>query len=465
MWSLNVIKIFNHYFHKRTLLKIGFDLSLVLVTIVIAIFFQVADPAAASPGVLSTSLLLALGIVFINAALGFYQRVQSCTLGQTRVRAVLSLCLSLPLAYAVLGLSPLQFVNETVLVLTLLATLVVMLLHRTYVVHATPQPLMRQRVLVYGSGPRARLVGRALQHSDPNVNLVGYYASPNESSEETPAFGLLSSGKSLTDIVQQERVDEIVVALSERRGGSMPLRELLDCKLNGVRVVDMATHFEKTMGQIRRDTVSAGWLIFGEGFEQGLLRSSVKRLFDIVCACVLILITWPIMLITAIFIKMESPGSVLYLQERVGLNGRLFNVVKFRSMCTNAEKDGQPRWAAAGDTRVTRVGRTIRKLRIDELPQLFSVLKGDMSLVGPRPERPFFVDQLTRELPYYAVRHSVKPGVTGWAQVRYHYGASVEDAAEKLQYDLYYVKNHTLFLDLVVLFETVGVVLLGKGAQ
>jgi sugar transferase (PEP-CTERM system associated) len=465
MWSLNVIKIFNHYFHKRTLLKIGFDLGLVLATIVIAIFSQVADAATVSPRVVSTSLVLALGIVFINASLGFYQRVQSCTLGQTRARAVLSLCLSLPLAYAVFSWSPLHFADESVLALALLAALLVMLLHRVYVVHATPQALLRQRVLVYGSGPRARLVGRALQHSDPNVNLVGYYAGPNESSEETPTTGLLSSGRSLTDIVLQEQIDEIVVALSERRGGSMPLRELLDCKLHGVRVVDMATHFEKTLGQIRRDSVSAGWLIFGDGFEQGLLRTTVKRLFDMVCASALILITWPIMLVTAILIKLESPGPVLYLQERVGLNGRLFKVVKFRSMCANAEKDGQPRWAAAGDARVTRVGRLIRKLRIDELPQLFSVLGGDMSLVGPRPERPFFVDQLTRQLPYYAVRQSVKPGVTGWAQVRYHYGASVEDAAEKLQYDLYYVKNHSLFLDLVVLFETVGVVLLGKGAQ
>ncbi len=460
-----MIKIFNHYFHKRTLLKIGFDLGLVLTTIVIAIFSQVADVASASPRVVSTSLVLALGIVVINAALGFYQRVQSCTLGQTRARAVLSLCLSLPLAYAVFSWSPLHFVDESVLVLALLAALVVMLMHRVYVVHATPQTLMRQRVLVYGSGPRARLVGRALQHSDPNVNLIGYYAGPNESPEETPAMGLLSSGRSLTDIVLQEKIDEIVVALSERRGGSMPLRELLDCKLHGVRVVDMATHFEKTLGQIRRDSVSAGWLIFGDGFEQGLMRTAVKRLFDMVCASALILVTWPLMLVTAILIKLESPGSVLYLQERVGLNGRLFKVVKFRSMCANAEMDGQPRWAAAGDARVTRVGRLIRKLRIDELPQLFSVLGGDMSLVGPRPERPFFVDQLTRELPYYAVRQSVKPGVTGWAQVRYHYGASVEDAAEKLQYDLYYVKNHSLILDLVVLFETVGVVLLGKGAQ
>jgi lipopolysaccharide/colanic/teichoic acid biosynthesis glycosyltransferase len=171
------------------------------------------------------------------------------------------------------------------------------------------------------------------------------------------------------------------------------------------------------------------------------------------------------MLIAALAIVVENGFPVFYRQERVGLNGRLFNVIKFRSMRRDAEKDGKPVWAKAQDNRVTKVGRIIRKLRVDELPQLFSVLTGDMSLVGPRPERPFFVDQLTKEIPFYAVRHSVKPGVTGWAQVRYHYGATVEDSAEKLQYDLYYVKNHSLFLDILVLFETVGVVLTGKGAQ
>jgi sugar transferase (PEP-CTERM system associated) len=259
--------------------------------------------------------------------------------------------------------------------------------------------------------------------------------------------------------------DEIVVALSERRGGAMPLRELLDCKLQGVRVLDLASHFEQTLGQIRLDSLYAGWLIFGDGFGQGLIRTVVKRIFDIICASILITLSLPVMIVVAILIALEDGFPLLYRQERVGLNGRLFNVIKFRSMRRDAEKDGKPIWAQAKDNRVTRLGQLIRKLRIDELPQLFSVLKGDMSLVGPRPERPFFVDQLTKEIPFYAVRHSVKPGVTGWAQVRYHYGATVEDSAEKLQYDLYYVKNHSLFLDIVVLFETVGVVLTGKGAH
>lgn len=245
----------------------------------------------------------------------------------------------------------------------------------------------------------------------------------------------------------------------------MPLRELLDCRLSGVLVLDMSSHFERMLGQIRLDALRAGWLIFGDGFRQNTGRTVVKRIFDIVVATLLLIVFSPLMLITALAILIEDGPPILYRQERVGLNGRLFNVIKFRSMKKDAEKDGTPRWASKNDTRVTRVGRIIRKLRIDELPQLFSVLKGDMSMVGPRPERAYFVDQLTKEIPFYAVRHSVKPGVTGWAQVRYHYGSSVDDAAQKLQYDLYYVKNHTLLLDLVILFETVGVVVGGKGAQ
>lgn len=466
MWGLIVIKIFNHYFHKRTLFHMFFDLGLVVVTVVTSFLSQMVDPATTSSTVVTLSLVVALGMLLINAGLGLYQRVHSFTVSQVRTRALLSLCLSLPLAYGIFRMSPLRQEDERAFILALLTAVALMLVHRIYVISATPKALMRQRVLVYGSGHSARLVGSLLKHSDPNVELVGYYASPNETATtETAGMGLLSTNQSLTEVVMKERIDEIVVAVGERRGGSMPLRELLDCKLHGIQVIDVASHFEKTLGQIRSDFVSAGWLIFGDGFAQGPVRTIVKRLFDVVCASILILLALPVMLVTCILISLESAGPILYLQERVGLHGRLFHVVKFRSMRVDAEKDGKPRWASATDSRVTRVGRVIRKLRIDELPQLFSVLGGEMSLVGPRPERPYFVDKLTHDLPYYAVRHSVKPGVTGWAQVRYHYGASVEDSAEKLQYDLYYVKNHTLLLDLVVLFETIGVVLARKGAQ
>ena len=462
-----MIKIFNHYFHKLTLLQIFFDLGVVVVGVSLTVLTQLAGSASApvSSIVVSKALFFAIGILIINSGLGLYDRAHSRTVGQTTARAMLSLCLSLPLSYVILRLSPVRLDDELGFLLVLVTATGLMLVNRVHVIHAKSRVMMRPRVLIYGAGRRAELVGKTLKKSDPNVDLVGYYASPNETVKEVSAWGLLSTEKSLTDVVLEHQVDQIVVALSERRGGSMPLRELLDCKLQGVRVVDIATYFEITLGQIRLDAVSAGWLIFGEGFNQGLVRTMIKRVFDIVCATLLILLSLPVMLAAAVLILIESGSPIFYLQERVGLNGRLFNVVKFRSMRTDAEKDGKPRWASATDDRVTRVGRVIRKLRIDELPQLFSVLGGDMSLVGPRPERPFFVDKLTQEMPYYAVRQSVKPGLTGWAQVRYHYGASIEDSAEKLQYDLYYVKNHSLLLDIVVLFETVGVVLMGKGAQ
>jgi sugar transferase (PEP-CTERM system associated) len=339
------------------------------------------------------------------------------------------------------------------------------LVSRITTLNPTAFALGKRRILIFGTGAKAHEVKRALDRSDPTVEVVGFVSGPNENDSIMPANQTLSQGRTLTETAIAMNVQEIVVALSERRGGAMPLRELLDCKLSGIQVFDLASHFEKTLGQIRLDSLYAGWLIFGDGFNQGRVRSLVKRISDIIFSTILLVTTLPLMVITTLLIALESGFPVLYRQERVGLNGRLFNVIKFRSMRRDAEPDGKPVWAKSDDDRVTRIGHIIRKLRIDELPQLFSVLKGDMSLVGPRPERPFFVDQLTREIPFYAVRHSVKPGITGWAQVCYHYGATVEDAAEKLQYDLYYVKNHSLALDVVVLLKTVGVVILGKGAH
>lgn len=321
------------------------------------------------------------------------------------------------------------------------------------------------RVLVFGTGSKALRVKQVLESCGPATQIAGFCFSPNESEVAVPHELIVPRHQSVVDTAKALQVDEIIVAVSERRGGAMPLRELLDCKLQGIRVLDMTSHFEASLGQIRLESLYAGWLIFGDGFRQGRLRSTLKRLSDIVCALILIALAWPIMLLTALAIVVEDGFPILYRQQRVGRNGRLFDVIKFRSMRRDAEKEGQAVWAKAHDERVTRVGRFIRKLRIDELPQLYSVLKGEMSMVGPRPERPFFVDQLTREIPFYAVRHSVKPGVTGWAQVRHHYGGSVEDSAEKLQYDLFYVKNNSLYLDLMILVATIGVVLTGKGAQ
>lgn len=463
-----VIKIFNHYFDRRTFLQLLVDVTLVagvfMGALVVLSDPDILDAAQIGKGLLR-GLLMGLGFLAINSALGFYDRRSLLSTRQAVARSLVSFCLTTLLVVAVLLLMPMQaFYGHTWSVVLIMMVTAVLLIYQ--VVGAfLPKSIARRRVLVFGTGERALAVGSCLERRGGNDELCGYLAGPNEREQLVPEKAILQPSAPLVDFVNGRRVDEIVVALSERRGGSMPMRELLDCKLSGVRVTDIATFYEQNLGQIRLDAVSAGWLIFGDGFNQGVIRSTIKRLFDMAGALTLLPLALPVMAVTAVLIKLESPGPVLYRQQRIGLNGQPFDVVKFRSMRTDAEKDGVPRWATAGDNRITRVGKVIRKLRIDELPQLYSVLKGDMSLVGPRPERGYFVDKLIQEIPFYAVRHSVKPGVTGWAQVRYQYGSSVEDTAEKLQYDLYYVKNHSLFLDLVVLFETVGVVLTGKGAQ
>ena len=460
-----MIRLFNHWFTWRSVAGVLFDFSFLIVSLIIALMWINSGLPVNFKQILVYAILFGFVMLAINALLGLYQRASIRPITETRARAVLSIYLSIPIAYALYSLLPITAVNRDLIHLSAMSAVFGMLVTRVSAAHAPATKMLRRRILVFGTGQQALAVKRALEHSDPSAEIIGFFPGSNEDQPLVSSNMILSRDRSLTDTAHNLKADEIVVALSERRGGSMPMRELLDCKLQGVKVMDLASHFEQTLGQIRLDSLYAGWLIFGDGFCQGAFRTIVKRLFDIVCASILIILAMPVMLVTAILIVLEDGFPLLYRQERVGVNGRLFNVIKFRSMRRDAEKDGKPIWAQAQDNRVTRVGQIIRKLRIDELPQLFSVLKGDMSLVGPRPERPFFVDQLTKEIPFYAVRHSVKPGVTGWAQVRYHYGATVEDSAEKLQYDLYYVKNHSLFLDMVVLFETVGVVLTGKGAH
>ncbi|MBQ1761481.1 MAG: TIGR03013 family PEP-CTERM/XrtA system glycosyltransferase [Aquincola sp.] len=458
-----MVRIFNHYIHRRLIFQVLFDYGL----IVSAVLAAVALGRQHSDFLLSMTATHGFSVAtctfVINIASGFYQQAHNRSFTETLARAGLAALFALPLAYAIFSVLPEQGAGSRILPVAAVLAVAAVLVHRVYAAHASVGRA-RSRILVLGSGPAAKLVGETLNSSDPSAEVVGFFPAPHEQQVAVLASQILS-GQSLAETALRAGVSEIVVAVTERRGGNMPLRDLLDCKIQGIRVSDISTHFEKTLGKLRLDYVNAGWLIFGDGFDQGFFRTAVKRLFDIVSASVLLVVSAPVMLVTMLLIKLESPGPVFYRQQRVGLNGQNFNVVKFRSMRNDAEKDGKPRWATAADDRVTAVGRVIRKLRIDELPQLINVFKGEMSIVGPRPERPFFVERLTQEIPYYAVRHSIKPGVTGWAQVRYHYGATVEDSQEKLQYDLYYVKNHTLFLDLLILFETVAVVLTGKGAR
>ena len=460
-----MIKVFNHWFHRKTIAQVAVDLMFPVVCVILAAMWIGGGGHLELEKVAFYAVIFALTMVVFNTWLGIYQRVHSRTREETRARAVLSLYLAIPLAYGVFYLLSVAEIDRSFLLLSGLAALFTTLLRRVHSAHSRSGSILSHRVLVFGVGEEAENVGRVLRKSDPDIQIVGYYPCATETEIVVPVQVVLSQEMSLSDTAQSLRVDEIIVAVRERRGGALPLRELLDCKLSGVRVLDLASYFERALGQLRLDSLRVGWMIFGEGFRQNWRRTSVKRLFDVVVASALLLLSLPVMMLTAILIVLEDGLSIFYRQERVGLDGRLFKVIKFRSMFNDAESDGKPRWATLDDDRVTRVGRLIRKLRIDELPQLYNVLAGDMSLVGPRPERPYFVDQLTRDIPFYAVRHSVKPGLTGWAQVRYQYGSTFEDSVHKLQYDLYYVKNHTLFLDILILFQTVGVVLTGKGAR
>ena len=460
-----MIRIFNHYVHRSALKGVLFDLFLVALVAVLALSLQSGSVNGAFPVVGTHVVSFAACLFVINSASGLYENTPAASFGKSAVRALLVLLVALPLTYLIFGWLPPTVANRSTIQVSMMAGVGALIIRRAYLSHSMAAPVSRTRILIFGAGPAALVVSETLKQSDPNAHIVGFVPGPNEKEPAVPLTELLHIGTTLPELAARLEVDEIVVALTERRAGSMPMRQLLDCKVSGTKVFDLNTHFEKTLGQIRVDYLSASWLIFGDGFNQGAWRTAVKRVFDIFCATVLLVLAAPVMLAAAVLIKLESAGPALYRQERVGLDGRSFSIAKFRSMRTDAEKDGQPRWASANDDRVTRIGNVIRRLRIDELPQLFNVLRGDMSLVGPRPERPFFVDQLTQEIPFYALRHSVKPGVTGWAQVRYPYGATVEDSLEKLQYDLYYVKNHTLFLDLVVLMETVAVVLTGRGAR
>jgi sugar transferase (PEP-CTERM system associated) len=344
----------------------------------------------------------------------------------------------------------------------------------------------QRRVLIVGTGAEAWAVAgdlKALRRASNSV--VGFYPTSDAAPAvpAMPAAGaaavapgaaavaagtaelptVFSRQASIAELVERHRIDEIIVAEREQRGGGVPMDQLLACRIRGIPVIDLAGFYERAKSEVPIDSLKASWLVYGHGFVQGRARQIAKRSFDILCSSVLLLLASPVMLLTLLAIKLDSPGPVIYRQERVGLGGRGFMCLKFRSMRTDAEKDGVARWAAKNDSRVTRIGAFIRKTRIDELPQLLSVLKGEMSLVGPRPERPSFVAQLKEQIPFYDVRHSVKPGVTGWAQVRYTYGASLEDARRKHQFDLYYVKNNSLFLDLLVLIETVSVVLFREG--
>jgi sugar transferase (PEP-CTERM system associated) len=362
-------------------------------------------------------------------------------------------------------LVPPAYIGRGVLALALAIGLVAVAALRMAVGRLVKTDIFRRRVLVLGAGQNADLINSRLRRRSDRQSfvVVGFLAVPDQP-VLVPEKLLLNTDFSLSEIAEWLQVYEIVVAPDERRG-ALPMEEMLKCAQRGVTVTDLSTFFEREAGMVKLSVADPSWLAFSGGFDHSIPRRLNKRFFDLVAACALLLVAWPFMLVVAACVALESRGPVLYRQTRIGENGRRFELVKFRSMRVDAEADGVARWASEGDDRTTRVGRIIRLMRLDELPQLFNVIRGDMSFVGPRPERPQFVDMLSQEVRYYNVRHCVKPGLTGWAQLRYPYGASVQDAEEKLTFDLFYVKNHGLVFDLLILLQTVEVVLFHRGSR
>ena len=334
---------------------------------------------------------------------------------------------------------------------------------RTIFLATWSQHQMNANVLVLGTGQVGRLIADLEPTSARPFRIIGYLDDEPEAAEMIPpGYALLGKIQDLDALVEETRPDIVVVAQIDRRG-CFPTKALLECRLRGIRVEDWPTFYEKATGKILVTAVRPSWLIFSDGFVKTARTEIIKRLFDVTISLIGLVLAAPIMALAALAIKLESSGPILYRQPRLGQNGCVFILNKFRSMRQDAEKHTGPVWTTAKDARITRVGVVLRRTRLDELPQLVNVLVGHMSFIGPRPERPEFVTELQKAIPFYMERLAVKPGITGWAQVRYQYGSSVEDAVEKLQYDLYYIKNLSLFLDLLIVLNTVQVVLFARG--
>jgi sugar transferase (PEP-CTERM system associated) len=418
-----------------------------------------------------TALLFTAVMMMGLLSMGLYCARQRARFDGIVIRLSIASVGTFVVLYVIFSFDALHLMSRSLLALTTLLAFVASVITRAVMEKIGDNNRFKRRVLVYGSGSRAMSISQLRRRTDQRGFVIVGFVPPADGSSlaNIPAAlsdRLLPANESLLSLCRRLKVDEIVLAMDDRRR-EFPVRDLLECRLSGYEVVELSTFFERETGKVRVDVLNPSWMIFGEGFNRSSLRRLTERGFDFFASVILASMTWPILVLIALAIKIEDGWSapIFYFQTRVGFENKLFNVIKFRSMRMDAEKDGTPQWAAASDPRITRVGAVLRKLRLDELPQIFNVLVGDMRFVGPRPERPHFVDSLNTQIPYYRERHFVKPGITGWAQLCYSYGASLNDAMEKLQYDLYYIKNQSLFFDFIILFATVEVVLLGKGAR
>jgi sugar transferase (PEP-CTERM system associated) len=465
------VRLFGQYVHVSIAALAAIEAVIFYGSLVLAYWvrFQTLAPQPWLGG--SSSLWVCAGVFsLINLvsllALGLYSSRQRARAAGLFVRLVAALAAAGIVMTSAFSLIPHLWLGRGVLGLSVLVALIGTGFSRGVFVRIVDEDLFKRRVLVYGIGQRTAAISSLRRRSDRRGFEIVGYVQPDGENVAVPVDRILDASGGILELCNRFDVQEIVVAMEDRRRG-FPILGLLECRLAGMEVTELLTFLERETGRVRIDVMNPSWMIFGEGFRRDPLRLFSSRALDLAASGLLVILSLPVMLFTMLAIKLEDGwrAPIFYGQARVGLGGQTFTVLKFRSMRTDAERDGQAQWAQKSDPRVTRVGNVIRKLRIDELPQIFNVLTGHMSFVGPRPERPQFVAELAQKIPYYVQRHCVKPGITGWAQLCYPYGSSEQDALEKLQYDLYYIKNNTLLFDLAILVQTAEVVFMGKGAR
>ena len=413
-------------------------------------------------------IIIAVLICLLN--LYFYDLYDYTVMGNRR-ELMLRLVQAIGIAWAVLAflfyVAPPLMIGRGVSLISVPLVLVLLLIWRILIHLLTGHPEIGEKILLVGTGKAANDTAEAVwERRDAGYRIAGFVTENGSKPKDLPAkMNLLGSADNLEEVIRNEKINRVVIAVRERRG-TFPTEALLRMSLAGdVDIEECTSFFERITGKVNIEMLRPSWLIFAGRKRDTRLKTFIREVVHRFLALIGLIVSLPFAILTIILIKLESKGAIFYKQERVGKNGKIFEVIKFRSMRTDAEADGKPVWATADDGRTTKVGRVIRKIRVDEIPQFWNIIKGEMSFVGPRPERPHFVAQLAEEIPFYEHRHLVAPGLTGWAQIKYPYGASVADARQKLEYELYYIKNQSLALDLVIIFETVKTVLFGKGAR
>ncbi|HEX7894969.1 MAG TPA: TIGR03013 family XrtA/PEP-CTERM system glycosyltransferase [Terriglobales bacterium] len=457
-----MIRLFNVYYPIRTLVLLGGEALLVCTSFLVATVWQHPEDSYVllnyEGGYLKILAATAVVLVFSHL-FDLYEPTQWNAKGELYFRLLMVPGILALLTAILAYLFPRMLIGNNTVVVGLLLVTVTLFTWRMIYAWLAQRPYLRERVYVLGTGERAqRLVNGLRTRTELGAEVIGW------SGNVEGALTREAIAAHLMELIGEHRVHRVIVAMDDRRG-TLPVMEMLQLRLNGVHIEEATSWLEKISGRIEVDNLYPSWLIFAEGFRFSATFLLVRRLIAVLASAVLLTVVLPLIPFVILAIKLDSRGSILYRQRRVGRGGRVFYCYKFRTMRQDAESDTGPTWAGDDDPRITRVGKFLRKSRLDEIPQLFNVVKGDMAFVGPRPERPEFVEMLSKVIQYYPVRSAVRPGITGWAQVRYKYGNTIEDSKEKLQYDLYYIKNASLGLDLLIMFQTIKIVLLGRGAQ